>query len=93
MVKTSGFKSIPNEKYMFPNGNISYIEKYVNYRQLNYALDVLANAVICGEFGNGDERKRKLGYLYPPVQARVNQIMNKKSNKSSFNGCLVHGCW
>lgn len=74
-----------DKKYMFPKGNILLIEKYVNYSQLNYELDTLADAVICGEFGNGEERKRRLGYLYPPVQARVNQIMNeKKSNKKLF---------
>ena len=36
-------------------------------------IDALADAVICGEYGNGDERKRRLGTNYAAVQARVNE--------------------
>ncbi|MDT3768152.1 N-acetylmuramoyl-L-alanine amidase [Gleimia hominis] len=35
-------------------------------------IDALADAVIRGEYGNGNERKRRLGNLYTAVQARVN---------------------
>lgn len=35
-------------------------------------IDALADAVIRGEYGNGEERKRRLGNLYSAVQARVN---------------------
>lgn len=35
-------------------------------------IDVLADAVIRGEYGNGDERRNRLGHLYETVQARVN---------------------
>ena len=36
-------------------------------------IDALADAVIRGDYGNGEERKRRLGSLYNAVQARVNQ--------------------
>lgn len=36
-------------------------------------IDALADAVIRGEYGNGEERKRRLGNLYDQVQKRVNQ--------------------
>ena len=36
-------------------------------------IEALANAVIRGDYGNGEERKRRLGTLYAQVQARVNQ--------------------
>ena len=36
-------------------------------------IAALADAVIRGDYGNGDERKRRLGNLYGAVQARVNQ--------------------
>lgn len=36
-------------------------------------IDALADAVIRGEYGNGEERKRRLGSNYAAVQARVNQ--------------------
>ena len=39
-------------------------------------VDALARAVIRGEYGNGAERKRRLGSLYDAVQARVNEILS-----------------
>lgn len=42
------------------------------------SLDDIAYAVIRGDFGNGDERRRRIeaaGYNYNAVQARVNQLM------------------
>lgn len=38
-------------------------------------VEALARAVIRGEYGNGEERKRRLGSLYDAVQARVNEIL------------------
>ncbi|MGN8903975.1 hypothetical protein [Collinsella sp. HCP28S3_E5] len=38
-------------------------------------IDALARAVIRGEYGNGAERKRRLGSNYAVVQARVNKIL------------------
>lgn len=38
-------------------------------------IDALARAVIRGEYGNGEERKSRLGSLYYAVQARVNEIL------------------
>lgn len=38
-------------------------------------IEALAQAVIRGEYGNGEERKRRLGSLYDAVQARVNEIL------------------
>lgn len=39
-------------------------------------IETLAQAVINGEYGNGEERKQKLGVLYDAVQNRVNEIMS-----------------
>lgn len=38
-------------------------------------IEALAQAVIRGEYGNGEERKRRLGSNYAAVQARVNEIL------------------
>lgn len=38
-------------------------------------IDALARAVIRGEYGNGEERRLRLGSLYDAVQARVNEIL------------------
>ena len=40
-----------------------------------FDIDALARAVIRGDYGNGAERKRRLGSLYDAVQARVNEMM------------------
>lgn len=46
------------------------------------ALNKLANAAINGKYGNGEERKKKLGKKYSKVQNRVNQILlGKKAAK------------
>ena len=39
-------------------------------------VDTLARAVIRGDYGNGAERKRRLGSLYGAVQARVNEMLS-----------------
>ena len=41
-------------------------------------VDAIAREVICGDWGNGDERKQKLtaaGYDYSAVQKRVNEML------------------
>lgn len=38
-------------------------------------IDDLARRVIRGEFGNGQERRDRLGANYDAVQARVNQML------------------
>lgn len=37
-------------------------------------IDILASRVIRGDYGNGQERKDKLGKLYSVVQERVNEL-------------------
>ena len=39
-------------------------------------VDALARAVIRGDYGNGTERKRRLGSLYDAVRDRVNEILS-----------------
>lgn len=62
--------------------NYSAVQKRVNEKLAGRApaakpsgpnIDALADAVIRGDYGNGEERKRRLGGLYSQVQARVNQ--------------------
>lgn len=37
-------------------------------------IELLAKEVIKGRYGNGNERKKKLGELYPIIQKRVNKL-------------------
>lgn len=39
-------------------------------------VDALARAVIRGDYGNGDERRRRLGANYAAVQRRVNEMLS-----------------
>lgn len=51
---------------------------YTPTNQTGPSLDDIARAVIRGDFGNGDARRRNLeaaGYNYNAVQARVNQML------------------
>ncbi|MCW0950276.1 hypothetical protein [Streptococcus anginosus] len=38
-------------------------------------IEELAQEVIKGTFGNGNERERRLGTLYDEVQNKVNEIL------------------
>lgn len=42
-------------------------------KDVSWDVEQLARRVIAGEFGNGDDRRAKLGNLYDTVQARVNE--------------------
>ena len=46
----------------------------VYIQNLSAAIDVLATRVIAGDYGNGENRKVKLGQYYELVQGRVNKL-------------------
>ena len=50
-----------------------------------FALDQMANKVIRGEFGNGQERKKLLGDSYKEIQKRVNEIFRSNSKKTAVS--------
>ncbi|MBR4886392.1 MAG: hypothetical protein IKU16_03815 [Muribaculaceae bacterium] len=45
-------------------------------------IEEKAKSVIRGEFGNGQERKKRLGSDYSEVQKKVNEIYSKGKSKS-----------
>lgn len=60
-------------------------------------IDTLAHAVINGDYGNGEERKRRLGANYAAVQRCVNELLacrGRSFGKRSRGGCpcLRSGC-
>lgn len=64
------------------------------------SIDTIAQEVINGMWGNGEDRKNRLqnaGYDYNAVQSKVNQILgvgtsNKKSNETIANE-VIQGLW
>lgn len=75
------FKVLQNAKNMCDkNPGYSVFDEsgkniYSNDEEVEPNIDDLAYAVIRGDYGNGEERKRRLGNLYSKVQARVNQLL------------------
>lgn len=66
------------DKYVTGGGNASNVPPSPPADPLaGRSDDDLANAVIRGEFGDGDARKQKLGARYDAVQALVNQKLAK----------------
>lgn len=55
----------------------------------------LANEVIAGKYGDGEERKKALGSLYDEVQAKVNEILgtNKKKSNEEIAQEVINGKW
>ena len=60
------------------NGNVDMNILYSVENVEKPNIEELAQAVIRGEYGNGEERKQKLGSLYEEVQARVNEILLRR---------------
>ena len=59
----------------------AYLTKGLNDEQTNKpdkSIDELAKDVISGLYGNGEERKKKLGSKYSEVQKRVNELLSKQ---------------
>lgn len=52
-----------------------YLDKDLFIETIEKSIDELANEVIQGLWGNGQERKDRLGDRYSEVQARVNEIL------------------
>lgn len=48
------------------------------------SIEELAKEVIAGKYGNGEERKQKLGDLYNEVQKRVNEILRGNTQKEEI---------
>lgn len=60
----------------------------------SYSVDELAQQVINGEWGNGDDRKNRLtaaGYDYQAVQNRVNQIVGASNTYTVKAGDTLSG--
>ena len=62
------------------NNPTEYLDKDLFTEQVNKSTEELANEVIQGLWGNGQERKDRLGSRYGEVQARVNEILAPKVN-------------
>lgn len=81
----------------FPLEEIKNVIANVETPQITNSIEDLAQKVIAGEYGNGEERKQKLGSLYNEVQSKVNEILSGKSSTTKSNEELakevIEGKW
>ena len=66
--------SIINSNDLTKYDVVENVENSVNNSN-NVDIEQMARDVIAGKYGNGQERKDKLGNIYDQVQARVNEIL------------------
>lgn len=74
--------SIINSNNLTQYDNVEDVENSVDNSK---SIEELAKEVIAGKYGNGEERKQKLGNLYNEVQAKVNSIYGQNvSNETIY---------
>lgn len=86
------WKNYPERKKLLEEAGYNYreVQDKVNEMLSSYNdnLLILVKQTIRGDFGNGEERKRKLGNLYPKVQEQVN--LNYKHGTTNWNNIRLY---
>lgn len=75
--------SIINSNNLTKYDNVDNVENPVE-NSSNVDIEQLARDVINGKYGNGNERKNKLGNLYEEVQKRVNEILKNNVSQETI---------
>ena len=73
--------SIINSNNLTKYDNVEDVENSVDNSK---SIEELAKEVIAGRYGNGEERKQKLGNLYNEVQKRVNEILGNNVSRETI---------
>jgi len=73
--------SIINSNNLTKYDNVEDVENSVDN---STNIDAIARDVITGKYGNGNERKNKLGNLYEEVQKRVNEILKNNVSQETI---------
>ena len=89
--KIDGISGNVDTNYMYRD----LISEIGNKTQTTKSIVDLANEVIAGKYGDGEERKKALGSLYDEVQAKVNEIMksSKKKSNEEIAQEVINGKW
>lgn len=78
-IKNGGYATSPTYintiMSIINSNNLTKYDNVENSVDNSKNIEELARAVIRGEYGNGQERKNKLGNLYNEVQKKVNEIL------------------
>lgn len=73
--------SIINNNNLTKYDNVEDVENSVDNSK---TIEEIVEEVIVGKYGNGEERKQKLGILYNQVQKRVNEILGNNVSRETI---------
>ena len=86
--KVSGISGNVDMNYLYNDSILDKSESGNSNNESKKTIEELAQEVISGKWGNGDERKERLkkaGYDFNKVQDRVNEILMNKENDVNSN--------
>lgn len=82
-IKNGGYATSPTYidtiMSIINSNNLTQYDNVENSVDSSKSIEELAKEVIAGKYGNGQERKDKLGSIYDKVQAKVNEILLGKN--------------
>lgn len=88
-IKNGGYATSPTYidtiMSIINTNNLTKYDNVENSVDNSKSIEELANEVIAGKYGNGEERKQKLGTLYNEVQAKVNSIYGQNVSQETPN--------
>ena len=80
-IKNGGYATSPTYintiMSIINTNNLTKYDNVENSVDNSKSIEELAKEVIAGRYGNGEERKQKLGNLYNEVQKKVNEILKE----------------
>lgn len=87
-IKNGGYATSPTYintiMSIINNNNLTKYDNVENSVNNSKSIEELAQEVIAGKYGNGEERKQKLGNLYNEVQKRVNEILGNNVSRETI---------
>ena len=87
-IKNGGYATSPTYintiMSIINSNNLTQYDVVENSVDNSKSIEELAKEVIAGKYGNGEERKQKLGNLYNEVQKRVNEILRGNTQKEEI---------
>lgn len=87
-IKNGGYATSPTYintiMSIINSNNLTKYDNVENSVDNSKSIEELAQEVIAGKYGNGEERKQKLGNLYNEVQAKVNSIYGQNVSRETI---------
>lgn len=87
-IKNGGYATSPTYintiMSIINSNNLTQYDNVENSVDNSKSIEELAKEVIAGKYGNGEERKQKLGNLYNEVQNRVNELLRGNTQKEEI---------